>query len=510
MRILLDTNIIIHREASRIYNQDIGLLFNWIDKLHYEKCVHPLTIEEIGSYQDEEVVNTMCVKIGNYNQLKTDSPETEKISILREADKTRNDFIDTSLLKEVLNNRVDFLITEDKGIHRKAKSLGIADRIYKIDAFIEKCTSENPDLKDYKVLSVKKDYFGNINLKDDFFQSFLEDYGEFETWFNKKADNISYVCITDGSVKAFLYLKIENAGSESYADIKPAFSKKKRLKIGTFKVTSTGYKLGERFLKIIFDNAIANMVDEIYVTIFDKREEQRRLIALLEEWGFKFWGEKETKNGLERVLVRDFSKRVRDKPRECFPFIKRNARVFINPIKPEYHTELFPDSYLNNESPLNYVENEPHRNALKKVYISRSYFKDLKSGDIILFYRTGGYHESVISTIGVVESVITNIKSEEEFIRLCRKRSIFNDDSLKEWWNYNPYNYPPNKIYRPFVVNFLYVDSFPMPKVNMKRLIEMGLIKSINDAPRGFVQIENSKFEKFLKEARANENYIVD
>lgn len=510
MRILLDTNIIIHREASRIYNQDIGLLFNWIDKLHYEKCVHPLTIEEIGSYQDEEVVNTMRVKIGNYNQLKTDSPETEKISILREADKTRNDFIDTSLLKEVHNNRVDFLITEDKGIHRKGKSLGIADRIYKIDAFIEKCTSENPDLKDYKVLSVKKDYFGNINLKDDFFQSFLEDYGEFETWFNKKADNISYVCITDGSVKAFLYLKIENAGSESYADIKPAFSKKKRLKIGTFKVTSTGYKLGERFLKIIFDNAIANMVDEIYVTIFDKREEQRRLIALLEEWGFKFWGEKETKNGLERVLVRDFSKRVLDKPRECFPFIKRNARVFINPIKPEYHTELFPDSYLNNESPLNYVENEPHRNALKKVYISRSYFKDLKSGDIILFYRTGGYHESVISTIGVVESVITNIKSEEEFIRLCRKRSIFNDDSLKEWWNYNPYNYPPNKIYRPFVVNFLYVDSFPKPKVNMKRLIEMGLIKSINDAPRGFVQIENSKFEKFLKEARANENYIVD
>ena len=510
MRILLDTNIVIHREASKIYNQDIGLLFNWMDKLHYEKCVHPLTIEEIGSYQDEEVVNTMRVKIGNYNQLKTDSPETEKISILREADNTKNDFIDTSLLKEVLNSRVDFLITEDKGIHRKAKFLGIADKIYKIDAFIDKCTSENPELKDYKVLSVKKDYFGNINLKDEFFQSFLEDYGEFETWFNKKADNISYVCITDGNVKAFLYLKIENAGSESYADIKPAFNQKKRLKIGTFKVTSTGYKLGERFLKIIFDNAIANMVDEIYVTIFDKRDEQRRLIALLEEWGFKYWGEKETKNGSERVFVRDFTKKILESPRECFPFIKRNSRVFINPIRPEYHTELFPDSYLNNESTLNYIENEPHRNALKKVFISRSYFKDLKSGEIVLFYRTGGYHESVISTIGVVESVVTNIKSEEEFIRLCRKRSIFNDESLKEWWNHNPYNYPPDRIYRPFVVNFLYIDSFPKPKVNMKRLIEMGIIKSIKDAPRGFTQIGNDKFEEFLKEARANENYIVD
>jgi hypothetical protein len=49
-----------------------------------------------------------------------------------------------------------------------------------------------------------------------------------------------------------------------------------------------------------------------------------------------------------------------------------------------------------------------------------------------------------------------------------------------------------------------------MPKVNLKRLIELGLIKSIEDAPRGFVQIENKKFEVFLKEAKANESYIVD
>lgn len=149
MRILLDTNIIIHREASRVYNQDIGLLFNWIDRLHYEKCVHPLTLEEIASYKDEEVVNTMHVKIGNYNQLKTDSPDNAQIDSLREADKTRNDFIDTSLLKEVFNERVDFLITEDKGIHRKARTLGIPEKVYKIDAFLEKCIAENPELKDY-------------------------------------------------------------------------------------------------------------------------------------------------------------------------------------------------------------------------------------------------------------------------------------------------------------------------------------------------------------------------
>jgi len=508
MRILLDTNIIIHREASKIYNKDIGLLFNWIDKLHYEKCIHPLTIEEISTYQDEEVVNTMQIKIGNYNQLKTESPENEPIANLRLFDKSRNDYIDTSLIKEVYNNRVDLLISEDRGIHRKAKILGIPEKVYKIDAFLEKCIAENPSLKDYKVLSVKKEYFGNINLDDEFFTSFIEDYQEFKQWFNKKSDEVSYVCITDGLVRAFLYLKVEDAGSENYNDISPNFNPCKRLKIGTFKVTSTGYKLGERFLKIIFDNAIANKVEEIYVTIFDKREEQQRLISLLEEWGFTLWGEKVSSNGIEKVFVKDFSKKhLSESPRKNYPFVTKNCNKLIVPIWPQYHTELFPDSILKNESPNDFIENEPHRNAIRKVYISRSYYRNLNKGDLVLFYRTGGHYEGVISTIGIIESIITNIRDEAHFIELCRKRSVFTNNELKEWWNYNPYNKPEQLISRPFVVNFLYLDSFPMPKVNLKRLRELNIIQ---DAPRGFEPIENGKFVQILKEARANESYFVD
>jgi hypothetical protein len=502
MRVLLDTNIIIHREASKVYNQDIGLLFNWLDRLHYEKCIHPLSIEEINSHKDEEVVNTMIVKAGNYNLLKTESPENPSIEKIRLTDQTKNDFIDTSLLKELLNGRVDFLITEDRGIHRKAKVLGIPEKVYKIDSFLEKTIAENPELKEYQVLSVKKEYFGNLNLKDNFFESFLEDYREFESWFNKKSDNVSYVCITDEKVRAFLYLKVEDSNSESYNDISPTFFAKKRLKIGTFKVTSTGYKLGERFLKIIFDNAISFKVDEIYVTIFNKREEQQRLIFLLEEWGFKYWGEKKTDNGIENVYVKDFSKKTDiSYPQFNYPFVSlENNQKFIVPIYPEYHTELFPDSILNNESPNNFVENEPHRNALKKVYISRSINRDLKKGDLILFYRTGGHFQGVISTLGVVESTITNIRDEAHFLELCRKRSVFNDLELRKYWNWTPHN-------RPFIVNFLYVDSFPMPKVNLKRLRELNIIQ---DAPRGFELLEKSKFVEILKEAKANGSYIVD
>lgn len=147
-----------------------------------------------------------------------------------------------------------------------------------------------------------------------------------------------------------------------------------------------------------------------------------------------------------------------------------------------------------------FTENEPYRNAIKKVYISRSYNRNLNGGDLLLFYRTGGHYAGVISTIGVVENVVTNIRDENHFIELCRKRSVFDDAGLKEFWNYRKNN-------RPFIVNFLYIDSFPMPKVNLKRLRELNIIQ---DAPRGFEQISDAKFEQILKEARANESYIID
>ena len=47
MKALLDTNIIIHREANKIVSQDIGILYRWLDRGKYTKCIHSATIEEI-------------------------------------------------------------------------------------------------------------------------------------------------------------------------------------------------------------------------------------------------------------------------------------------------------------------------------------------------------------------------------------------------------------------------------------------------------------------------------
>jgi len=310
MKALLDTNIIIHREASKVINQDIGILYRWLERAKYTKCVHSLSIAEIEKYQNQQTVETFQIKLDSYEKIEIPSPLQEEVkAISNKRDVNQNDINDTLLLNEVFIGRVDILVTEDKKIHKKATELGIEDKVFTIDSFLEKTFAEHPELVNYKVLNVQKLKFGRINLADDFFDSLKEDYIGFDRWFIKKFDDEAYITVNsnNGLLLSFLYLKVEEKG-ENYYDISPIFAPKKRLKVGTFQVINNGFRLGERFMKIIFDNALKNKVDEIYVTIFDKRDEQKRLIDLLEQWGFTLWGKKND----ELVYVRNFKREINE------------------------------------------------------------------------------------------------------------------------------------------------------------------------------------------------------
>jgi hypothetical protein len=293
-------------------------------------------------------------------------------------------------------------------------------------------------------------------------------------------------------------LKVEDE-TENYHNITPTFGPKKRLKVGTFKVINNGFRLGERFIKIIFDNALVNKVDEIYVTIFDHRDEHKRLIELMEQWGFVFWGMK----GNERVYVRNFKPSFQiENLKAHYPYISKKNNIFLVPIYESYHTELLPDSILKTESPLEYIEDFPHRNGISKVYVSRAIEPHPKAGDILIFYRTGGLYKSVISTIGIVQEMIYDINSVDDFILHCRKGSVFPESELRAMWNYNIKK-------KPFVIRFMYIYSFPH-RINMKQLIDLGVLKGVDDAPRGFKPISIEEFNLILKETKSDESFIID
>ena len=87
-------------------------------------------------------------------------------------------------------------------------------------------------------------------------------------------------------------------------------------------------------------------------------------------------------------------------------------------------------------------------------------------------------------------------------MKYCLKGSVFPEKELRKKWNYNPYR-------RPFVVNFLYIYSFPK-RINMKRLIVLKIFKGVNDAPRGFKKITKEQFETILKETNSEGSFIID
>lgn len=501
MRVLLDTNIIIHRENRRVSNYSIGHLFRWLDKLKHDKIVHPLSVSEIQKYRDPEVQATFEVKLGAYNILQsTATPTQEFISRTGFDEKTENDRIDNCLLYEVALGHVDLLITEDRRLRRKAAHLELANKVFSIDTFISLVSAENPELIEYKMLAVKKECFGTVDINDPFFDSFKVAYPGFERWFMSKCDEEAYVCRNDtNNVLGFLYLKTEGP-DENYADIEPTFVPKKRLKVGTFKVESTGFRLGERFMKIIFDNALQRNVDEIYVTLFIDRGELRALNDLAIRWGFYTHGRKISNGKEELVLVKALKQYSPNlSVRENFPNLRNGSNKYIVPIYPKYHTTLLPDSKLNNENEVDFVGREPHRYALQKVYISWAPCYDAKPGDIVLFYRTGPEgtnkkYTSVVTTVAVVDEIIQNFSSEDDFLRVCQNRSVFTTDELKSFWR--------DHRRQLKVLKFIFVKSL-VKRPTLGQLWDAGIIQPPG-GPRSFTKISDDQFKTILSDAQTS------
>lgn len=506
MKVLLDTNIIIHRETDRVVNYQIGKLFYWLDELQYEKYVHIASKQEINKYKDKKVTDSYGIKLDSYKNIKNSLEfDSEVKTVSDKYDNNVNDVTDTKLLNEVYRGRVDILLSEDKKIFTKASALGIADKVFNIQDFLEKVTSENPEFVDYDVLAIRRTNFEEVDISDSFFDSFKKDYPGFENWFHSKFDQTCYVCYDENNLTAFLYIKIEEAGSESYDDINPTFNRKKRLKIGTLKVESNGYKIGERFLKIVFDNALQQDIEEIYVTVFKHTNEHIQLIDMLKEWGFENHGIKKNDYGDEVVLTRPFGKDKPifvEEPRKSYPFFSWDTKKFIVKIWPEYHTELFPDSINTREDKSHYLGNKPHRNRISKVYISHSSDRHLKSGDLLLIYRMGKRKpkkfSSTVTSICIVENVKDGFKNFDEFYNACARKTLFQKEDLrKDWWN-------KHGSYRPFVINFLHAFSFPTPKPTLHNLNELGVIPDIQNMGRGFIEIDNEKFKRLVNFAYSN------
>ena len=92
----------------------------------------------------------------------------------------------------------------------------------------------------------------------------------------------------------------------------------------------------------------------------------------------------------------------------------------------------------------------------------------------------------MVTTVGIVENVHLQIRDAAHFISLCRKRSVFDDKELMKIVGLHAQQ--PS-----FIVEFLYAYSFTK-RPNMKELIDNGIIRDVNSAPRGFEPLTKDQF----------------
>lgn len=494
MRVLLDTNIIIDRENPKQAAADVAEVFRCLDRLHAEKFIHPSLIKEISKYGKKDEVEILLAKLKAYELIKSppELPESFLSSVGDEKIlKSSNNYVDDEMLFQVFDNRIDALITEDRGIHLKAKALNIRSKVYYIEQFLGFYYKENPELIEYKVLAVKKGYFSDVDIDDAFFDSFRKDYLDFNLWFKTKSNEPAYYCKNEeGKILGFLYLKTETE-KESYSHFSSRFLPKKRLKIGTFKVLSSGFRLGERFMKIVFDNAIERNVEEIYVTIFNSREELKTLIDLFLRWGFCINCTNMKTN--ELVLVKKMKGYVDDQnPMYNFPNLNNERHYWFLPIEQSFHTDLFPDSFLRNENLEDLVSNKAHRYAIQKIYISWAGKKQAASGDLVFIYRNGtpfkAAYTGVISTVCVLDSIVCP-QSEEELLFLCKNRSVFTIEQLIKMWRSHREHL--------MIIKLLFYKTMKS-KVILKNLWDNNIVQCPN-GPRPFDKIESKNAEKILE-----------
>ncbi len=344
--------------------------------------------------------------------------------------------------------------------------------------------------------------FSELNFEDAFFDSLKADYSEFNDWLYKKAESgeKAYVLYDNrGQIEGFLYLKIEH---DVVTDVNPNLSYGRHLKVGTFKFNSTGTRRGERFIKKIFDHAIQEKADDIYVTVFDKHN---YLMNLFCKYGFEIHGRKETQNGVENVLLRDFSVNKGDLLKN-YPRIQTNGvNKYILSIYPAFHSRMLPDSILNNESH-DLIQDISHANSIHKIYLSAmdgiSYFNP---GDIIITYRTSDKkgpadYRSVATSVCVVEESrnIGDFPTLEAFLKYAQSYSIFTQEELIGFYNSKKY---------PYIVRFTY-NAALSNRIIRKRLIEeVGMLRG---AYWGVLGISDSQFAQILELGAVDESIIIN
>jgi len=183
-----------------------------------------------------------------------------------------NDVVDATLLHALNLGVADFVVTQDRGLHDRARRYAphLARRVLYVADALQLLRSTYEPLE-VSLPFVEETDAHTIPAGDPIFESLREGYPDFDRWWLEKcvkAMRKCWVVIDDGNPAGIVVRKDESRGK---TDARTPGDK--ILKVCTFKVRpeSRGIKLGELLLKQVLWFAQSNRYDVVYLTTFPNK-----------------------------------------------------------------------------------------------------------------------------------------------------------------------------------------------------------------------------------------------
>lgn len=398
---LIDTNIIIGLEDNHTVNPAYALFSSLAAKHKVDVFVHSAARDDIAQDKNTKrraISNSKLAKFQTLEKVKglTKQNLVDEFGRLRK----HNDVVDATLLHAVSIGAVDFLVTQDQGLHDRARrhSADLSRRVLFIADAAQLLTSTF-EPKQVPIRHVEEVSAHTINVSDEFFDSLRDGYGDvvFNRWWKEKCVSGRRPCwvVYDNEELAGLVVRKDETADDTDATTKVPHI----LKICTFKVSpeKRGVKLGELLLKQVLWFAQSNAYDLAYLTAY---EDQVALINLLEFYGFVHSASKDDGEMIyERLFSKDLltqksNQSVFDADRLNYPrFVtSKGVRGFGIPIQEDYHDTLYPD--LRNPIQQDLFKDADFGaglkrpgNTIRKVYLCRAASNLGDAGSILFFTK---------------------------------------------------------------------------------------------------------------------------
>ena len=499
---LIDTNIIIALEDNQEV-EEVYADFYRRAKSHAKIFVHEASKADFLRDKDTVRGKISKSKLEKYPILSAmQGLEKETLLTMFGTLNRTNDEVDCKLLHTLHHGAVDFLVTNDSGINKRAgkHSSALGKRVLFIWDAVQFLT-KTYQLKDVLIDRVEEVKANEIDIKAPIFNSLRDGYKMFDNWWHNK-------CVKQHRDCWVIYVNNDIAGlvvrkDESNHETDATKSAKKIMKICTFKVAEEyrGANLGELLLKKVMWFAQLNQYDLAYLTTFPN---QFDLIYLLECYGFN---KSDQKKNNELIFEKSFAQSKLELDPEIPHFeltrinyprfvVDRNKRSFIIPIKEEYHNILFPDVQAPREPDMfdehygNPTVPASPGNAIHKVYLCRANVNLDDSGCILLFYKSKSKKmpSQSLTAVGIFESV-DMAESLQDLIRLTGRRSVYSKEKLEQWkaTEKNPVR----------VINFLLI-TYIEPVISLDKIKEIGIFES--HPPQSIQTVSHDSILKLMNE----------